>query len=210
MDVWHRSWLTWIFKDGDINSYPFDVYTTNYEIDAFTSPTNISYGTPLPLTVFAQGTVQGFNVDTAFQGLFDDGSSLQITFTVRRSNVVKAFAIIISIGSYETVSDQLVLKMVLTFRCSHVVSKSQHFRGRHVGLVQGEEGWTSSDRDFHSTPFCLAEYTEQSAWHTSYGWDNIWQWVHARAGSRAYVVVDADVFLLCSGRLFLEYSACCY
>ncbi|KAJ7884510.1 hypothetical protein B0H13DRAFT_2277975 [Mycena leptocephala] len=81
--------------DGDLNRYPFDVFTLDYQIAAFTSPSNVSYGTPLPLTVFAIGSVQGFHIDTTFTGLEDDGSVVNIQFTVTRSPITKAFSVII-------------------------------------------------------------------------------------------------------------------
>jgi len=80
--------------DGDINSYPFDIYSFDYTISAYSSPTNVSYGDPLPLTIFSQGAFQGFTVGTKFSGS-DDGSSVTITLTVKRSTTTKAFAIII-------------------------------------------------------------------------------------------------------------------
>ncbi|KAJ6451775.1 hypothetical protein C8R45DRAFT_883223, partial [Mycena sanguinolenta] len=84
--------------DGDVNRYPFDVFTVDYHIYAFTSPGNASYGTPLPMTVYADGAVQGFKVDTIFQGLEPyDGSGVQITFVIRRSPITKAFSVIVII-----------------------------------------------------------------------------------------------------------------
>lgn len=102
--------------DGDINSYPFDAYTVDYYIYAFTSPANGSYGTPLPLTTFVQGTVQGWSVSSVFQGLLDDGSSLQITFTIKRSAVSKAFAIIIFLVMWFLSLSIFVAAMTVWFR----------------------------------------------------------------------------------------------
>ncbi|KAF8174597.1 hypothetical protein K438DRAFT_113333 [Mycena galopus ATCC 62051] len=81
--------------DGDINRYPFDVYTYAYYIYGFTSPGNDSYGTPLPLSIFAFGGIQGFNVDTSFEDLVGDGSGVAVTFTVSRSPITKVFSILI-------------------------------------------------------------------------------------------------------------------
>jgi hypothetical protein len=87
-------------KEGDVNSFPFDKYTVDYTISAYTSPTKKSYGTPMPNTVYVQGAVQGFLVDSLFQGLSDDGSRVKVTLTVRRSATSKAFAAIIFLGSH--------------------------------------------------------------------------------------------------------------
>jgi hypothetical protein len=59
----------------------------------------VSYGTPLPLTVFAIGSVQGFHIDTTFTGLEGDGSAVNIRFTVTRSPITKAFSVIIILGA---------------------------------------------------------------------------------------------------------------
>ncbi|KAJ7881807.1 hypothetical protein B0H14DRAFT_2565709 [Mycena olivaceomarginata] len=40
--------------DGNVDRYPFDVFAINYQIFAFTSPTNETYGTPLPMTIYSQ------------------------------------------------------------------------------------------------------------------------------------------------------------
>ena len=86
--------------DGDVNRYPFDVFLLEYSFYAFISPSNSSYGTPIPISAAVSGAVQGFKIDTAFQGLRDDGSGVKITFTVRRSAVTKVFSIIISLGTF--------------------------------------------------------------------------------------------------------------
>jgi hypothetical protein len=70
----------------------------DFTMSAYSSSSNASYGNPLHNTVYVQGTVQGFNVESSFQGLTDDGSQLQIKFTVRRSGVSKAFVVIIFLG----------------------------------------------------------------------------------------------------------------
>ncbi|KAJ7472875.1 hypothetical protein B0H11DRAFT_2236755 [Mycena galericulata] len=80
--------------DGDVNRYPFDVFTIDYQIFAFSSPSNGSYGTPLPITIFAQGSIQGFHIDTAFQGLVNDGSGVNISITISRSPITKAFSVV--------------------------------------------------------------------------------------------------------------------
>ncbi|KAJ7861786.1 hypothetical protein B0H14DRAFT_3615909 [Mycena olivaceomarginata] len=80
--------------DGDVNRYPFDVFTIDYQIFAFTSPTNETYCTPLPRTIYSQGTVQGFKIDTTFTRLVD-GSGVNIQITISRSPITKAFSIII-------------------------------------------------------------------------------------------------------------------
>ncbi|KAJ7754146.1 hypothetical protein DFH07DRAFT_941079 [Mycena maculata] len=81
--------------DGDVNRYPFDVFSVDYDIFGFTSPSNGSFGTPLPMTIFSQGAIQGFKIDTAFQGLADDGSAVDITITVSRSPITKAYSVLI-------------------------------------------------------------------------------------------------------------------
>ncbi|KAJ7256674.1 hypothetical protein C8J57DRAFT_1235538 [Mycena rebaudengoi] len=50
--------------DGDLNWYPFDIFRLNYTITAYSSPVNTTNGTPLPMTMFSDGTIQGFKVDT--------------------------------------------------------------------------------------------------------------------------------------------------
>ncbi|KAJ7235492.1 hypothetical protein C8J57DRAFT_1530660 [Mycena rebaudengoi] len=81
--------------DGDVNRYPFDSFTLDYQVYAFSSPSNISYGTPMPITIFTQGTIQGFKIDTVFTGLMDDGSGVNVNFTIRRSPITKAFSIVV-------------------------------------------------------------------------------------------------------------------
>jgi len=84
--------------DGDVNGYPFDVYTVDYYIGAYTSPSTTGYGTPLPMIILTQGAIQGFIVDTDLQPALpngSDGSQVLVTFTVRRSTTTKTFAIII-------------------------------------------------------------------------------------------------------------------
>jgi hypothetical protein len=51
------------------------------------------------MTMFSDGTIQGFKVDTAFDGT-DDGSSVTIMITIRRSPITKAFSVIIIIGAF--------------------------------------------------------------------------------------------------------------
>ncbi|KAF8149288.1 hypothetical protein K438DRAFT_1988919 [Mycena galopus ATCC 62051] len=102
--------------DGDINRYPFDTYTYSYEIYAFTSPGNGSYGMPLPLTVFAQGGIQGFKVDTSFDELEDDGSGVVITFTLSRSPITKVFSILIIIVMWCLSSGIFIAAMSVWFR----------------------------------------------------------------------------------------------
>ncbi|KAJ7808598.1 hypothetical protein B0H14DRAFT_1511160 [Mycena olivaceomarginata] len=81
-------------QDGNVDCYPFDVFAINYQIFAFTSPTNKTYGTPLPMTIYSQGTIQGFKIDTTFTGLVD-GSGVNIQITISCSPITKAFSIII-------------------------------------------------------------------------------------------------------------------
>ncbi|KAF8174989.1 hypothetical protein K438DRAFT_1979877 [Mycena galopus ATCC 62051] len=81
--------------NGDVNRYSFDVFTIEYDIYAFTSPSNTTYGSPLPLTIYAAGAVQGFKIETTFRALADDGSGVRISTTVSRSPITKAFAVII-------------------------------------------------------------------------------------------------------------------
>ncbi|KAJ6559542.1 hypothetical protein B0H19DRAFT_1260254 [Mycena capillaripes] len=102
--------------DGDVNRYPFDVFTVDYQILAFTSPIDGSYGNPLPMTIFTQGTVQGWNIDTAFEGVFDDGSAVNIRFTVSRSPVTKAFSVIIIIVMWCLSGGIFIAAMSVWFR----------------------------------------------------------------------------------------------
>ncbi|KAJ6451777.1 hypothetical protein C8R45DRAFT_1041647 [Mycena sanguinolenta] len=102
--------------DGDVNRYPFDVFTVPYQIYAFTSPVNGSYGKSLPMTVYAEGTVQGFTVDTIFQGLENDGSGVQITFVVKRSPITKAFSVVIIIVMWLLSSGTFIAAMSVWFR----------------------------------------------------------------------------------------------
>jgi len=81
--------------DGDVNRYPLDEFSIDYTISATTSPTNTSYGNPLPITAYVQGAIQGFKIETTFQGLSNDGSSLQVTFNVKRSPISKVLSFII-------------------------------------------------------------------------------------------------------------------
>jgi Domain of unknown function (DUF4436) len=101
-------------KDGDINSYPFDVYTTQYFISAYTSPAanNTDYGAPLPLFVFVSGTVEGFVIDSSLTDISDaaDASQMMIYFTVRRRTVVKVFAIIIFLGSHAILNENFEMR----------------------------------------------------------------------------------------------------
>ncbi|KAJ6512337.1 hypothetical protein DFH09DRAFT_1197245 [Mycena vulgaris] len=82
--------------DGDVNRYPFDVYTVDYFIYAFTSPEDGSYGTPLPLTVGSTGSIQGFKIDTTIQGQEPfDGSGVLIHVEIKRSPITQTFSIIV-------------------------------------------------------------------------------------------------------------------
>ncbi|KAJ7895293.1 hypothetical protein B0H14DRAFT_3426437 [Mycena olivaceomarginata] len=65
--------------NGDVNRYPFDVFTIEYDVYAFTSPSKHD----------------GFKIETAFRGLADDGSGVRISTTVSRNPITKAFAVII-------------------------------------------------------------------------------------------------------------------
>ncbi|KAF7349618.1 DUF4436 domain-containing protein [Mycena sanguinolenta] len=102
--------------DGDINRYPFDVFRVDYQIDAFTSPGNGTYGTPLPMTIYALGAIQGFKVDTIFQGIEDDGSGVKITFVIKRSPITKAFSVIIIIVMWFLSAGIFIAAMSVWFR----------------------------------------------------------------------------------------------
>ncbi|KAJ7151839.1 hypothetical protein C8R43DRAFT_1190405 [Mycena crocata] len=102
--------------DGDINRYPFDVFTVDYIIYAFTSPDNSSYGTPLPMTVFSEGTVQGFKIETTFLGQEVDGSGVQISFRVSRSPITKAFSIVIILVMWGLSGSVFIAAMSVFFR----------------------------------------------------------------------------------------------
>ncbi|KAJ7446586.1 hypothetical protein FB451DRAFT_788842 [Mycena latifolia] len=82
--------------DGDVNRYPFDVFTVDYFIYAFTSPENGSYGTPLPLTVFSTGSIQGFKIDTTVQATDPfDGSAVLVHVEIKRSPITQTFSIVV-------------------------------------------------------------------------------------------------------------------
>lgn len=102
--------------DGDVNRYPFDVFTANYTISATTNPTQTSYGTPLPITAYVQGAIQGFKIDTVFRGLSEDGSGVQLAFTVRRSPITKTFSILILTVMWCLSSGVFVAAMSVWFR----------------------------------------------------------------------------------------------
>ncbi|KAJ6622972.1 hypothetical protein B0H10DRAFT_2012187 [Mycena sp. CBHHK59/15] len=102
--------------DGDVNRYPFDVFTVDYQIFAFSSPSNTSYGTPLPLTIFAQGSIQGFKIDTVFLGLTDDGSGVSITIKISRSPITKAFSVVIIAVMWCLSSGIFIAAMSVWFR----------------------------------------------------------------------------------------------
>jgi Domain of unknown function (DUF4436) len=130
-------------KYGLINNYPFDVYTRYYYILAYTSPNaNASFdGNPLPLSVYIQGAVQGYIMDSTLLGLAADGSQLQIQFTFRRSVSVKAFAIILFLGVHTNKSSACTPECSADLHCcSNVDSEPQHFRCLHNCLVHGEDG----------------------------------------------------------------------
>jgi len=102
--------------DGDVNRYPFDVFTVKYTISATTSPTDTSYGTPLPITAYVQGAIQGFKIDTAFLGLSNDGSGLQLAFYVRRSPITIAFSLTIMAVMWALSSGVFIAAMAVWFR----------------------------------------------------------------------------------------------
>jgi len=77
---------------GNPNTYPFDSYEAQIQIVAS------SNGTDIPLTVFVEGSLQGFIYTTDFNGSIDgstDGSDVLITFEVRRNTTTRLFAAII-------------------------------------------------------------------------------------------------------------------
>ena len=77
-------------KDGNPNSYPFDSYQAQIEIEA------TSDGSDIPLTVFVEGSLQGFVYTTQFNGSSNvDGSDVVITFEIRRNTTTRLFAAII-------------------------------------------------------------------------------------------------------------------
>ncbi|KAJ7689967.1 hypothetical protein B0H17DRAFT_599960 [Mycena rosella] len=89
--------------DGDVNRYPFDVFTVDYTIYAFTSPGNGSYGAPLPMTVISTGSIQGFKIDTTVTGQDPfDGSAVLVHVEIRRSPITQAFSIIVILGPVPT------------------------------------------------------------------------------------------------------------
>jgi hypothetical protein len=86
-----------VVTDGNPNSYPFDTYTGFLVIQAAV----LQSGDPIPLTIYTTGAVQGFTTNTDFQVLQDgpdfDGSVVQLTYQVRRSNITRLFSAIIFI-----------------------------------------------------------------------------------------------------------------
>jgi len=67
-------------------------------------------------TVYVQGAVQGFLVDSSFQGLSDDGSRVKVTLTVRRSATSKAFAAIIFLVMWALSLSIFIAAMSVWFR----------------------------------------------------------------------------------------------
>ncbi|KAJ7689963.1 hypothetical protein B0H17DRAFT_599924 [Mycena rosella] len=79
-----------------MNRYPFDFFTVDYTIYAFTSPGNGSYGTPLPMTVISTGSIQGFKIDTTVTGQDPfDGSAVLVHVEIRRSPITQAFSLVV-------------------------------------------------------------------------------------------------------------------
>jgi len=74
---------------GNPNSYPFDSYQAEIEIAALTKGS-----VPVPLTVFVEGSIQGFVYSTNFNGSVD-GSDVVITFDIQRNTTTRLFAAII-------------------------------------------------------------------------------------------------------------------
>ncbi|KAJ7247475.1 hypothetical protein C8J57DRAFT_1673734 [Mycena rebaudengoi] len=101
--------------DGDLNRYPFDVFRLDYNISAYSSPDNTHNGKPMPLTMFADGTIQGFKVDTEFEGA-EDGSDVTVHVTIRRSPITKAFSIVIIIVMWCLSGTIFVAAMSVFFR----------------------------------------------------------------------------------------------
>ncbi|KAJ6550052.1 hypothetical protein B0H19DRAFT_1160295 [Mycena capillaripes] len=113
--------------DGDINRYPFDVFEVDYQIFAFSSPTSGTYGDPLPMTIFAQGTVQGWKIDTDFSQINEDGiaaskspcpdgSGVNIHIRVSRSPITKAFSVIIILVMWGLSGGIFIAAMSVWFR----------------------------------------------------------------------------------------------
>ena len=107
-------------KDGNPNSYPFDTYTGFLTIAAAT----LQSGDPIPLTIYSTGAVQGFISKVDFQAQQDgddyDGSIVQLTFTIRRSNTTRLFSAIIFIREHSGSQKRALLE--LTARNSYVAS----------------------------------------------------------------------------------------
>ncbi|KAJ6512340.1 hypothetical protein DFH09DRAFT_1374193 [Mycena vulgaris] len=103
--------------DGDVNRYPFDIFTVDYVIYGFTSPTNGSYGTPLPLTVFSTGSIQGFKIDTTIVGQEPfDGSGVLVHVVITRSPITQAFSLIVILVMWCLSSGIFIAAMSVYFR----------------------------------------------------------------------------------------------
>ncbi|KAJ7309435.1 hypothetical protein DFH08DRAFT_1088231 [Mycena albidolilacea] len=84
-----------LLQGDDVNRYPFDVSTIDYLIFAFSSPTNGSYQHLAVDDHFHRRVDPGFKMGTTFHGLEEDGSGVNIRFTISRSPITKAFSVII-------------------------------------------------------------------------------------------------------------------
>ncbi|KAJ6563381.1 hypothetical protein DFH09DRAFT_1364159 [Mycena vulgaris] len=103
--------------DGDVNRYPFDVFTIDYYIYAFTSPEDGSYGTPLPMSVGSAGSIQGFKIDTTIQGQEPfDGSGVLIHVEIKRSPITQAFSVVVILVMWCLSGGVFIAAMSVFFR----------------------------------------------------------------------------------------------
>ncbi|KAJ6570923.1 hypothetical protein DFH09DRAFT_1153359 [Mycena vulgaris] len=104
-------------SDGDVNRYPFDVFSMEYFINAFTSPGNERYGTPLPLTVFSTGSIQGFKIDTSIRAQEPfDGSGVVVRVEIKRSPITQAFSLVVILVMWCLSGAIFVAAMAVYFR----------------------------------------------------------------------------------------------
>ncbi|KAJ7309426.1 hypothetical protein DFH08DRAFT_823370 [Mycena albidolilacea] len=54
----------------------------------------------MPMAIFTNGSIQGFKIDTTFQELEEDGSGINIRFTISRSPITQAFSAIIVLAMW--------------------------------------------------------------------------------------------------------------
>jgi len=105
-----------VVTDGNPNSYPFDTYTGFLVLQAAV----LQSGDPIPFTIYSTGAVQGFTSKTEFQVLQDgadlDGSVVQLTYVVRRSNTTRLFSAIIFILMWLLSLSVFIAAMSVWFR----------------------------------------------------------------------------------------------